>query len=219
MHSKIINPQQHGRFVFSNRGSCKRTVSYLGHEVREQPGSAHFFHQHQEAITTDEVREAIDFNARGLRKNQEKFYSLVLSPSSEEVAHLENDPKKLKAFTGQVMENYAQNFHIPQQPEKKLSERDLVWFATIHQSRQEKSGSERGTAKLGYHTHIHVLVSAQNKERTLRLNPHSYRSRFPIRDWQVQNGRDFQQMFGYQKATTAEKLTAPMPAEEQLRHR
>ncbi|MEM9930132.1 MAG: hypothetical protein AAF840_09960, partial [Bacteroidota bacterium] len=47
----------------------------------------------------------------------------------------------------------------------------------------------------------------------------SYRSRFPIRDWQVKNGKDFQRMFDYQKATTSEKLTAPMPLEQQLRHR
>lgn len=112
MHSKIINPRQHGRFVFSNRGSCKKTVSYLGHEVQEQSGSAHFFNQQQDTITADEARKVIDCNAQGLGKQQEKFYSLVLSPSSEEVAHLQNDPKKLKAFTVQVMENYAQNFYF-----------------------------------------------------------------------------------------------------------
>ena len=219
MYSKIITPKQHGRFVFSNRGSCKKTVSYLGHEVQKQPGAAHFFHQHQDAITADEVRQVIDSNARGLGEQQEKFYSLVLSPSSEEVAHLQNDPKKLRAFTVQVMDNYAQNFHFPKQSEKKFSVDDLVWYATIHQSRVEKSGSERGKAKSGYQTHIHVLVSAQNRERKVRLNPRSYRSRFPIRDWQVKNGQDFQTMFDYQKATTSEKLTAPMPPEEQLRHR
>ena len=142
MHSKIINPSQHGRFVFSNRGSCKKTVSYLGHEVQQQPGSAHFFNQQQDAITAGQVRGVIDRNAKGLSKQQEKFYSLVLSPSSEEVTHLQNDAGKLKAFTRQVMENYAQNFRVPKQPEKKLSGKDLVWFATIHQSRVEKQGED-----------------------------------------------------------------------------
>ncbi|MGB3588814.1 MAG: DUF5712 family protein [Tunicatimonas sp.] len=218
MHSKIINPKQHGRFVFSNRGSCKKTVSYLGHEVQEQPGTAHFFHQHQDAITADEVREVIDRNARGLGKQQEKFYSLVLSPSFEELAHLQNDPKKLKAFTMQVMENYAHNFRFTKQPDKKLTGQDVVWFATIHQTRIEKQGDTKGHLKPGFHTHIHVLVSAQNQERSLRLNPRSYRSRFSIKDWQTQNGKDFQQLFDYQKATISEKLTAPMPPEEQLRY-
>ncbi|MEQ9443899.1 MAG: DUF5712 family protein [Cyclobacteriaceae bacterium] len=218
MHSKIINPARHGRFVFSNRGSCKKTVSYLGHERQQQPGAAHFFNQHQDAITGKEVQIAIDQNARGLRKQQEKFYSLVFSPSLEEVAHIHNDPNKLKAFTRQAMENYAQNFRFPRHPGKTLTEKDLHWFATIHQSRIEKKGPKKGQIKPGYQTHIHVLVSAQNQDRSLRLNPRSYRSRFPIKDWQIQNGKTFQQLFDYQKTTTAEKLTSPMSPPEQLRH-
>ncbi len=218
MHSKIINPKQHGRFVFSNRGSCQKTVTYLGHEVDGQPGTAHFFNQEQEAITGEKVRQVIDSNAKGLRRNQEKFYSLVLSPSNEEIAHLQNDPQKLKAFTVQVMENYAHNFCFPHRPEKKLTLADLHWFATIHQTRKEKKGAEKGPLKTGNQAHIHVLVSAQDQQRSLRLNPRSYRSRFSIRDWQRQNGQDFQRLFNYQKATVSKKLNRGMPAKTQLRH-
>jgi len=186
--------------------------------MKEQPEAAHFFNQDQETITGQEVQQVIDKNARGLRRNQERFYSLVLSPSSVEIVHLRNNPQKLKAFTIQAMENYAQNFRFPRHPEKKLASADLQWFATIHQTRVEKKGEEKGIPKAGDHTHIHVLVSAQDKHRTLRLNPRSYRSRFSIRDWQRQNGQDFQQMFNYQKATVSEKLTRDLPAQTKLRH-
>ncbi|WKN44293.1 DUF5712 family protein [Tunicatimonas pelagia] len=218
MHSKIINPTQHGRFVFSNRGSCQKTITYLGHEVDGQPGTAHFFNQDQQAVTGEEVREVIDRNAKGLRCNQEKFYSLVLSPSCEEITHLQNDPQKLKAFTVQAMENYARNFRFPHRPEKKLTLADLHWYATIHQTRKEKKGAEKGTLKTGNQAHIHILVSAQDQQRSLRLNPRSYRSRFSIRDWQLKNGQDFQQLFNYQKATVSEKLTRNLPTKTQLRH-
>lgn len=218
MHSKIINPKQHGRFVFSNRGTCRKTVSYLGHEMKERPETAHFFNQERETITGEEVRQVIDNNARGLRRNQERFYSLVLSPSSDEITHLGNDPQKLKAFTAQAMENYAQNFRFPHHPEERLTSADLHWFATIHQTRTEKKGAEKGSPKAGDHTHIHVLVSAHDKQRTLRLNPRSYQSRFSIHDWQRKNGQDFQQMFSYQKATVLKKLTRDLPASTQLRH-
>ena len=222
MHSKVINPRQHGRFVFHNRGSSSKTVTYLGHEAKAQQTTVHFFNGERNNIPSEEVRTLIDNNARGLRKNQEKFYSLVLSPSHPEIQHLQSDPRKLRAFTIKAMENYAANFAFKNHKaahDKPLTATDLVWFATVHQERKEKQRLQKGKAKPGSHTHIHVLVSAQNKDRTLRLNPRSHQSRFSIRDWQVQNGTSFQQMFSYKQSTISKKLTEGMAPEQQLRHR
>jgi hypothetical protein len=65
---------------------------------------------------------------------------------------------------------------------------------------------------------MHILVSAKDKIGELRLNPRGRKSRFSIRDWQVQNGRSFQQIFSYEKPTSSKKLTQGMPAEQQERH-
>ena len=219
MHSKIINPRSDGRFVFANRGSCRKTVSYLGHEAREE---TQFFNDTRNDIKPETVRTAIDSNAKGLRKQQEKFYSLVLSPSEQELQHLQNDPQKLRHYTRQVMENYAANFTLQDKNtsahSKRLCSSDLVWFATMHQERKEKEGAERGTSKTGLHQHVHILVSAQDETRQYRLNPRGRKSHFVFKQWQVENGKTFQQMFDYQKATTSERLTAGMPEETKLRH-
>ena len=221
MHSKVINPSQHGRFVFNNRGSCKGLVTYLGHEAREQQQATQFFSQDRIDVLAEEVRIAIDSNTKGLRKQQEKFYSLVLSPSEEELKHLKNDPGKLRQYTRQAMDNYAKNFTLKaKEPfhEKQLSSSDLVWYATIHQERKQKQGQEKRSGKSGLHQHVHVIISAKDKTGKLRLNPRGRRSRFSIRDWQMHNGKTFQQMFGYDKPTLSQKLTQGMLPKQIQRH-
>ena len=221
MHSKVINPRQHGRLMYNNRGSCKGLITYLGHEAREQQHDTQFFGAEQQSVSAEEVRTTIDKNTKGLRKQQEKFYSLVLSPSEEELKHLNNDPDKLRHYTRQVMDNYARNFkgkegEVPLG--RPLASSDLVWYATIHQERKEKDGEQKGTSKAGLHQHVHIIVSSKDRSGELRLNPRGHRSRFSIRDWQVQNGKSFQQMFNYEKPTVSNKLVQGMPPEQQHRH-
>ena len=140
MHSKIIDPRRHGRFVFANRGSCSKTVSYLGHEARERGSETVFFNQDRADVSAEEVRESIDSNAKGLRKQQEKFYSLVLSPSTAELQHIGNDPNRLQAYTRQAMDNYARNATL--RDGSKLASSELIWYATIHEQRTEKERIE-----------------------------------------------------------------------------
>jgi hypothetical protein len=189
----------------------------LGHEAREQDKEASFFNDEKSDIRAGQVKEVIDGNTKGLRKHQEKFYSLVLSPSPSELEHIGNDPQKLKSYTQQVMENYAGNFNLPNK--KRLRSSDIIWFATFHEERKEKEGEQKGQTKNGNHTHIHILVSAKDKSGEHRLNPRGRKSHFTFKDWQVQNGKTFQQMFGYEKATISEKLTQGMPQEQVERHR
>ena len=216
MHSKIIDPRRHGRFVFANRGSCSKTVSYLGHEARERGSETVFFNQDRADVSAEKVRESIDSNAKGLRKQQEKFYSLVLSPSTAELQHIGNDPNRLQAYTRQAMDNYARNVTL--RDGGKLASSELIWFATIHEQRTEKEGELKGATKLGLHQHVHVLISAQDRSQEHRINPKGRKGRFTFKDWQVENGRTFQRMFGYHDATTSPKLTAGMPEETQQRH-
>lgn len=131
---------------------------------------------------------------------------------------MQNDPGKLRQYTRQVMENYANNFVLKGREKERLGSSDLVWYATIHEERKEKGGHQKGTSKAGLHQHVHILVSAKDKTGALRLNPKGHRSRFSIREWQVENGKSFQQLFGYQKPTVSEKLTQGMPLQQQQRH-
>jgi len=216
MHSKIIDPRRNGRFVFANRGFSSKVITYLGHEAREQNKETEFFNDTQSGITATQVKQAIDGNAKGLRKAQEKFYSLVLSPSQDELSHLRNDPKKLKEYTKATVENYARNFNLADG--KQLKSQDIMWFATIHQDRKEKEGQQKGQVKAGQNTHVHILVSGKDKSGEYRLNPKGRKSHFTFKDWQVANGKTFQQMFGYEKSTTSAKLTAGIPEETKLRH-
>jgi hypothetical protein len=216
MHSKIIHPKKHGRFVFSNKSSSAKAVGYLGHEAKEEQRPAYFFSQEKENIEAQEVKSTIDQNAKGLRKEQEKFYSLVLSPSEEELKHIGHDHQKLQQYTRKVMENYAANFQLKHEhgSNRKLFSSDLLWYATIHEERKFKEGEQKGVAKAGLHQHVHIIVSGKDKSGEIRLNPRLNSSYFPIKDWQIENGKSFQQLFGYEKATTSEKLTAAMPEEK-----
>ncbi|MEO0330331.1 MAG: DUF5712 family protein [Bacteroidota bacterium] len=217
MHTKIIDPRRDGRFVFANRGSCQKTVSYLGHDAKARDETVQFFDQERNELASEEVVRVIDQNARGLRKEQEKFYSLVISPSQAELEYLKNDSSNLRDYARKAMRNYAENFNL--KDDTQILPSELVWYATIHQDRTEKEGEQKGTIKKGNHTHVHILVSAQDRNRQYRLNPKGWKSRFTFKDWQVQNGKTFQQLFNYQKATTSEKLTVGMPEATQLRHR
>ncbi len=207
MITKVLKPEAHGAIVYDNKGSSIRLVQYMEHEAREQDGQASFFNHEADGIAREVVFSHIDRNVKGLRKEDSKFYSLVVSPSQEELRHIASDEEKLKTFTRQVMENYAQNFRL--KDDKSLHSRDLVWYAVIHHSRhyhgtdpEVVAGKARsGEEKRGEQTHVHIIVSRRDREQQISLTPNGSKSRFPIKAWQEKNAKDFQLMFGYEKKT------------------
>lgn len=218
MHSKIINPLREGKHVFDNKSSVTKTIAYLGHEAQEQGRTNTFFSQSEEGISAEEVQATMDSNTKGLRKQHEKFYSLVLSPSEKELQHIGRDSEKLRAYTVAVMENYAANFNLSNG--RQLTSDDLLWFATVHEERKLKHGDDqqkKGTPKSGLHTHVHVIVSAKDQNEQVRLNPRGRKSSFLIRDWQTKNGETFQRMFDYQQPTQSKNFTKGTNSPEQVR--
>lgn len=137
-------------------GSCEGLVNYLEKQERGQ-----WFSQAQEGLPAQAVTPAIDQNKRNLGKEEEKFYQLIISPSQAELAHIGDDPAKLREYTCAVMEEYARNFG------KGIEGKDLVWFAKVEQERTHshgdrsvQSGEEsKGTKKEGEQTHVHLIVS------------------------------------------------------------
>lgn len=196
--------------IYSNLGSSNFLVNYLEHEAREekQTDKAIFFDQRSAGIDAGTVQERIDANVLGLQKGKPGFHSLVISPSQEELKHIDNDPEKLTAYTRQVMENYAANFTDKRQ--RSLKSDDLVWFATIHRSRHytglddavQTGKAQSRQPKEGEQTHIHVVVSARDRSMSRSLHPDAGSRRFDYRTWLNKNSQDFTRSFGYKEAIT-----------------
>ncbi|MDJ1505253.1 DUF5712 family protein [Xanthocytophaga agilis] len=210
--------------VYDNKGSSERLVTYMDHEYKQDEYKEHeiatvcgsgqeyskngqYFSMDRENLSKKEVIERIDTNVKGLGKEDAKFYSLVISPSQDELAHIGSDAQKLKAYTRQVMENYASEFTLKNG--QKLQSKDLVWFGVIHRERQYsgrdkevREGSARsGQKKQGDQTHIHIIVSRRDSQQKVTLSPTGSRTRFSIKAWQKRNAEDFQRMYDYTRQT------------------
>ncbi|GAA4389528.1 DUF5712 family protein [Hymenobacter koreensis] len=203
MYVKLINPKTHGKAAYTNTGSSAQTLQYLQHEALGEGRKTTFFSADANELSAAQVQQNIDTNVKGLRSGEAKFYSLVLSPSEQELAHIGSDPDKLRAYTRQVMQQYAQNFNLASG--RQLGSQDIVWGAVLHQDRTHRGTDPEvvvGTAKVGekragLQAHVHVIVSARDAEQKITLNPGGRRQRFDLMRWQAAAGRQFEKQFGY----------------------
>ncbi|GAB3226942.1 DUF5712 family protein [Spirosoma arcticum] len=167
-------------------GSSGGLVDYLEKENKLKPEQQAelWFSQNREQLAGQEVVAQIDHNKRNLGREDAKYYQVILAPSQAELAHIGSDPQKLQAFTRATMEQYAANFG------KGIESNDLVWFAKIEHNRSfdhtdravQLGEQQKGIAKTGDQTHIHVIVSrtenlrayAEGKKNELheRKNPY-----------------------------------------------
>lgn len=147
----------------SSEGS-KSLVDYLEkeNEGKEIDEKNYFFSHMDDFVSSYNVENDIDNNKRGLSSKDIKFYSVILSPSKEELKHIGNDENKLQNYTRNVMDKYAENFG------KGLKGSDLVYFAKIEHERHVKGfdhvkgeflDQKQGEKKKGLNTHIHIIVS------------------------------------------------------------
>ncbi|WP_062546117.1 DUF5712 family protein [Rufibacter tibetensis] len=212
MYVKLVNPKIHGKTAYNNKGSCQQTLNYLIHEAKREAGEYDiFFDQTKDNLRLEIVRNAIDNNVKGLRSHQEKFFSLIIAPSETELRHIKNSDQLLRNYTRQVMELYASNFNLKEG--RRLQSKNLLWFAAIHLEREYRgndsevlAGNARvGERRPGLQTHLHVIVSARDREQKITLNPGGRRGRFNLMNWQTACGRQFENQFNY-SALETEKL-------------
>ncbi|GAA4366138.1 hypothetical protein GCM10023185_37060 [Hymenobacter saemangeumensis] len=211
MYVKLINPATHGKAAYNNSGSSAQTLNYLKQEAGRDGEEASFFSAERDGLSAAELRQEIDSNVKGLRADDAKFYSLVISPSESELRHIDNDEVKLRDYARKAMEQYVANFQL--KDGRQLGSQDLVWGATIHQERSYRGTDPEvstGQAKIGeqrpgLQTHIHVIVSARDAEQKITLNPGGRRNRFDLMKWQAAAGAQFEKQFGY-TAQAHEKL-------------
>jgi hypothetical protein len=123
-----------GKGLAQRTGSSGGLVAYLEKEVQGQ-----WFSLDREDVPAAEVTQTLDRNMR----------------------HIGSDPEKLRAYTRAAMEQYAANFG------KGIEGKDLVYFAKVEHERTtgpadravQLGDVEKGQAKEGPQTHIHVIVS------------------------------------------------------------
>lgn len=214
----------------NNKGSCLKLATYLEKENSEKLAAeqSYFFSTDRDRCNKWEVVQQIDNNAKGqgLALKDDRFYSLVISPSQTELSHIGDDPQQLKAYTRQVMENYAANFN------KGIDSSQLVWYAKIEHERKHgfdspeiKTGlAQANELKAGDQRHIHIIVSRcaarenghvlqegqvlTNNDRTMKLSPMTnqrginggaVKSGFDREDFYRANERSFDEQFSYKR--------------------
>ena len=200
----------------TNTGSAKKVLNYLEKENKgKTPGEkAWFFSHDKDKVGFREALQALDNNKKKLSRRDAKFYMVNISPSQEELAHIGNDPAKLRAYTRRVMDAYAQNFG------KGLRGEDLLYFAKIEQHRYYKGNDaevvsgqvKQGAPKPGLQTHIHVIVSRKDNSNRLKLSPLSHHR--GTTKGPVKGGFDRSRFFGEAEAVFDEQFRYLRPKEK-----
>ena len=193
MYIKVINPKLHGNTTFSNTGSCRNLADYLGKENEKLrlDEKELFFNHNETELSSNAVIKMIDNNVKGIAKGRTRFHSLVIAPDAEELKHIKHDPKALKDYTSEVMRQYAKSFNLKNGQELGLD--DLVWAAKLEKERN-------GENKNGDNMHVHVVVSARDKQQKISLSPNvNNKQRFNRVQFYLKSERAFDKMFDYQR--------------------
>ena len=128
-----ITPQKIGSQHETYNGSVTDYVNYLEkeNEGKHSELQEHFFDQNNDQVSPETVIAEIDGNTKKLKKRDPKFYSIVVSPSAKELKHINNDPTLLRAYTRELMKDYAASFYR----DRTVTVNDLKYYAKIEQER------------------------------------------------------------------------------------
>ena len=207
MFIKIINPKTDGKGRYTNAGSCRMLVDYLSKEDGVKGLDREFYFNHRgDVFVGDQVVAAIDSNAPLVGKEEAKFYSLVISPSEQELKHLNRDWSLLKEYTKEVMNLYAQHFNGRDGQNKGLKAEDLVYFAKLENHRYYKATDlevlggmvHKGKELKNDNTHIHIVVSRMDVSKRTKLSPlANSKTLFNREEFKLKSCRHFDQKFAY----------------------
>ena len=115
----------------------------------------------------------------------------MIAPDADELKHIDYDPIKLKEYTKKVMEVYAENFNL--EKGKKITQNDLVWFAKLEYERN-------GEYNDGNNMHIHIIVSARDKEQKMSISPNTNsKKRFNRVNFALNSEKAFDKQFSYER--------------------
>lgn len=129
--------------------------------MEQDRSTEQFFCYGSDVVYPTEVVSSLDSNRAKLSRNDAKFFVLTISPSKEEINAMGSSKSdKSRAFKDyinrEVMKIYADGF------KKGLKADDLLYFAKIHHTRNEKEGEQM---------HAHVIVSRKDRGNRIKLSP------------------------------------------------
>jgi len=183
----IVNFAGGGKGKTANKGSCADLMAYLLHEQEERRGAGMIqlfdaqsclFDATVDQLALDAAIQKIDYNKKGLKKDEAKFYYADIDFSEEELASIfegfETDADKEDAIRRFVRDTfiplYAANFDGYKDKSGnaiKFEADDIVWAAAIHSRRLDRFGK----IKEGPGWHAHVVMSRRNQGMTRSLSP------------------------------------------------
>ena len=166
----------------ANKGSVADLTKYLEKERRELAKEKKepelFFDMQRRNITKREVDRAIDGQSRnGLGKKDAKFYMISVNPSKKELAHIGNDPQRLKEW---IQKEYMPRL-IKDFKRDGLKLENVNMFAKLEYHRyhkgtdkEVKNGTARsGQRKEGNNMHVHVIIGRRSKDGKFKLSPNA----------------------------------------------
>ena len=183
----IVNFAGGGKGKTSNKGSSADLMAYLLHEQEERSRSGQtqlfdaqscLFDATSDMVTLDDAVRKIDYNRKGLKKDEAKFYYSDVNFSEEELASIlkgcRTDSEKEAAIRQFIRENYIPTYAANFVGYKNKSGQiinfeadDIVWVAAVHSRRLDRFGK----VKDGPGWHAHVVMSRRNKGMTRSLSP------------------------------------------------
>lgn len=131
-----ITPQKLGE------NYSKSSAGFVGYLEKENLGlekeeMEHFFNQHEDQISAEEVVLEIDGNTAKLEKKEPRFYSITVSPSKYELQRLQNSSKDLKRYTRELMKGYVASFNR-EIDGRAVKVEDIKYYAKIEHQRTFK---------------------------------------------------------------------------------
>ncbi|MEQ8580065.1 MAG: MobB family relaxase [Balneola sp.] len=165
---KISKPP---KYADGNKGSSKAIMEYLDKEndgIESHVKQQHFFSNSSDHVTKSQAIVGIDFNKKGLKNNETKFYEMSISFSEKESDHLnkisQNQAKldnNIRTYVRSVMDEYAKNFNREING-RTLSGEDLVYFAKIERQRRYDGATRDKELKTQYIHNYRIRSQAED---------------------------------------------------------
>ncbi|MCL6266376.1 MobB family relaxase [Flagellimonas myxillae] len=158
-----ITPQKIGPQHETYNSSVTDYVNYLEkeNEGKHPELQEHFFDQNNDQVSPETVISEIDGNTKKLKKRDPKFYSIVVSPSAKELKHINNDPALLRAYTRELMKDYAASFYR----DRTVTVDDIKYYAKIEHERSFRGFENRVQENAPYRKQIAKLQNDMAKVR------------------------------------------------------
>lgn len=181
----------------NNSGSCGALLNYLEKEDKDRTDEdalKGFFNAKSDRLTNEQAKQEVEhqFYKKGLKADADKFYTVTMSFSQEELKGKSND--ELKKF---AQERFGQ-MYCNSIKGNRLDPEQLQWVAKLETERKYKGDDEKvksgerksGEQKEGDQRHIHFVVARKTNDGSRQVSPMSNHFRNGADSGAVKSGFD-----------------------------